>query len=305
MKYSNIFWGVILITLGVLIALRNLDIFFFSWHSIWRLWPLIFVFWGIAILPIKGAIKLILTVIAIIIGVLILANSPDPYFHWRSVWPDRDTEKEKVEEYPYDKQHFSEEYSPEILNVRLNLDAAAGDFRINGVTSQLFEMDCEGNTGPYNVNTKTNNNTSVIDIHHTKFIGRSNLTNDVWLMLNPEPVWKMKIDVGAAKIDMDLTPFKTEFIDIDGGASSIELKLGNKSQKIKLNIDAAAAGIKIRIPSESVCEVQTSTILSGKDLDGFNKIDRGLYQTPNFSDSANQIIISIDAAVSGLKIERY
>ena len=35
------------------------------------------------------------------------------------------------------------------------------------------------------------------------------------------------------------------------------------------------------------------------------KIKSGLYQTPNFSDSSNQIFIEVDAAVSGLKVERY
>ena len=50
MKKGNIFWGVVLVTIGVLFALRNFDIFFFSWHGIWRLWPLIFVFWGMMII---------------------------------------------------------------------------------------------------------------------------------------------------------------------------------------------------------------------------------------------------------------
>jgi hypothetical protein len=305
MKYGNIFWGIILITLGVLFALRNFDIFFFSWHSIWRLWPLIFVFWGIAILPVKSIIKLILTVVTVVIGVLILTTNPGPYFGWNNIWNNRYSDEKEYQEHPYDKQHFYEEFSDETEYAKLNLDAAAGDFQLKGTTSQLFELDCEGNTGPYSVTTKQSGETKIIDIHHTRLIGRKNITNDVWLSLNTNPIWKMNVDVGAARIDMDLSPFKTESIEIDGGASSIELKLGSKYKSTRVNIDAAAAGIKIKVPAESACEVKTSTILSGRDLDGFNKISNGIYQTPNFSDSANQIIITVDAAVSGLKVMRY
>jgi len=59
------------------------------------------------------------------------------------------------------------------------------------------------------------------------------------------------------------------------------------------------------VPTASAVEINTSTILASKDFDGFNKIKNGLYQTPNYSDSANHIYIDIDAAVSELKVERY
>jgi hypothetical protein len=111
--------------------------------------------------------------------------------------------------------------------------------------------------------------------------------------------------VGAADLEMDLTPFKVQKIDIDGGACAIQLKLGDKYKKTYVKIDAGASGIEIKVPATSACEVTTNTILSGHDLDGFNKISKGLYQTPNFSNSAHQIVIDIDAAVSGVEVKRY
>jgi hypothetical protein len=145
-----------------------------------------------------------------------------------------------------------------------------------------------------------------IDIEHKHRINRKgNISNEVWLALNPNPVWKFTMDVGAAKVEMDLTPFKIEKMDIDGGAAKIELKLGDKFPKTRVIIDAGASAIEIKVPYKSAVEVQTSTILSSRDFEDFNKIKSGLYQTPNFSDSANQIFIEVDAAVSGLKVKRY
>jgi hypothetical protein len=95
-----------------------------------------------------------------------------------------------------------------------------------------------------------------------------------------------------------------ERVDIDGGASKISLKLGAKSSYTKVTIDAGASGIDIEVPFESACEIKTNTVLSSRNIDGFNKISDGLYQTPNFSDAASQIIIEIDAAVSGVEVKR-
>jgi hypothetical protein len=308
MKYGKIFWGVILITLGVLFAMRNLDIVFFSWRSVFRLWPLIFVFWGIALLPVKSMLKLLLTVITVVIGIVILANNPVSYNGWFQWWPDTYSYEREydAEDYPWKKQEFGENYNPNMKNATLNLNAAAGDFNLQGITSQLFEFETEGNTGPYSVITKVvNKETIAIDFNHKRFTGHGNLEHKVWMRLNDNPVWKINIDVGAANFDLDLTPFRIEKIDIDGGASAIELKLGNKYHKTHVNIDAGASDINIKVPETMACEVRTHTILSGKELDGFNKIKMGLYQTPDFLTSSGQVLIDIDAAVSDISVERY
>ena len=35
MSYKKIFWGIILITIGILIMLKNLNLIWFSWQSLW------------------------------------------------------------------------------------------------------------------------------------------------------------------------------------------------------------------------------------------------------------------------------
>ncbi|MCF8367668.1 MAG: cell wall-active antibiotics response protein [Bacteroidales bacterium] len=307
MKYGNIFWGVILITLGILIALRNMDVFFFSWSSIFRLWPLIFVFWGIALLPIKSMVKLLLTVGTVLIGLLILVNNPGRSFHFFQIWPHSySIESDSDDEESWSEQYFDEDFEGSFENATLNIDAAAGEFSLRGVTSKLFEFETKGNTGLYSAKTrKVDENNVVVDFTHEQYKGRRHIENKVWMHINDGPVWEMNIDVGAAEIDMDLSNFKVKRIDIDGGASSIKLKLGDQIDKTIVNIDAGASGIKIKIPFESACEIHTNTILTGRSFDDFNKIENGLYQTPNFSDSANQIFIDVDAAISGVKVERY
>jgi hypothetical protein len=312
MKKGEIFWGILLLTLGVLFLFRNLDIFNFSIGSLLRLWPLIFVFWGISLLPVKQGIKLLLVGITILLGILILSFAPhhdNQWFEWKTDefyndWNDEDEAYERDEEETSKPQDFSELYDSVVTTAKLNLDAAAGKFYIKNPTAKLFELNNEGDADPYIINTTLNDSAAIIYVKHKNKVHSRDLKNSAWLALNPGPVWNLDINVGAAELDMDVTPYKIEQIDIDGGASKIDLKLGSGCKYTHVNIDAGASGITIRVPYESACELHTNTVLSARDIVGFNKISGGLYQTPNFTDSINQIIIEIDAAVSSLEVKR-
>jgi hypothetical protein len=305
MKSENLFWGVILITLGVLIGLRNFDIFYFTWGSLFRLWPLLLVFVGISLLPVKSGLKVVLTFIAIAVGILILASNPRSGSLWWN-WTDKVKIEKEPEEQRWIEQDLQEDFQEGTTNAVLRLDAAAGYFVLDGVTSGLYAFEIEGNSGLFEATTRQpNEHTTIIRLNQKDFRARGNLKSTVMMKLNDIPVWDFNVNAGAAKIEMDLTPFIVEKVNIDGGASAIELKIGERSNRTQIKIQAGASGISIKVPETSACEIDTKTVLSSKNMLGFNQIESGLYQTPNFSDSVNQIHIQIDAAVSGVKIERY
>lgn len=309
MKKGDIFWGALLLILGSLLLLRNFDLFNFSIRSLLRLWPLIFVFWGIAVLPVKQGIKFILFGLTILLGVLILAFTPQRdfgWFSWHDWHDDIDYEYKSNDQDDEESngQDYSDIYDSAIAFARLDLNAAAGKFYIRNHTSKLFEFENEGNSDPYIITTSLEDSTAIIHVKHKDHIRNKDLDNSAWLSLNPGPVWDLDIDVGAADLEIDVSDFKVERVDIDGGASKIALKLGSKCKFTKVNIDAGASGINIEVPYESACEIKTNTVLSSRNIDGFNKISGGLYQTPNFTDAANQILIEIDAAVSGVEVKR-
>ena len=85
----------------------------------------------------------------------------------------------------------------------------------------------------------------------------------------------------------------------------MELTLGDLYPETDITVDAGAASIEINIPASSSCELNTSTVLSSREIKGFQKIENGLYRTPDFSDNNKKIYIEIDAAVSSVKIHRY
>jgi hypothetical protein len=307
MKAKNVIWGLILVLIGVLFILKNLDIIYFSWYSIWKLWPVVLVIIGVAILPIKDVYKIILTVVVLIAAGFFLVSMPDSrnwndrgFFH-----RDRDKIDKKDDPVTIDQRIF-EAFDTTITSAELIFDAAAGNFKIEEPTEELFEFQREGNFGRYNYSIKEleTKREVRIELEEGRVIS-GDLKNRVAIKLNPNPVWDLKVDVGAANIELDLSEFRISLLDIDGGASSINIKLGDLHPDCKLKINSGASSINIKVPERFACEVNTSTVLSSKELPGFNKVSSGTYVTDDFSDKSENIVIDVEAAVSSLNIERY
>ena len=83
MKSKNLFLGILLLFIGVISLLASLDVIDFSWRIAWKLWPMLFIFVGIAILPIKEWLRALLLLATLAVGMLLYQHeaSKDPR-HW-------------------------------------------------------------------------------------------------------------------------------------------------------------------------------------------------------------------------------
>lgn len=330
MKYKHIFWGTVLITIGSLFFLKNLELIYFDWRAVLRLWPLLLILWGVSILPVRAFIKLILSFAAILLTLLFIYANPQSfkYSHWNlwDLWSDSQNQnelrwedkedrnqdqppenvQENTEETAWDEQSFTEPFDAAIDKAVVRFDAAVGEFSINEPTDELLDFSKKGNLGPYKIISKTFDDKKIIALDLEKnFFRGSNLRNIASIKLNENPLWDMEIDVGAADMDLDLSRFRINQVIIDGGASAISLKLGDMYEKSIISIDAGASSIQISVPESSGCLVDFDTFLSRKTLNGFEKTESGTYKTENYNDAKNKVIINLDAAVSSFNIDRY
>jgi hypothetical protein len=261
---------------------------------------------GVTILPVKDGIKIALTIVVLIAGAILLVSLPQKS-SWFDRWSFNDRRDRIDDKEPLDiDQRIFESYDSTINEAYLSFEAAAGNFRIEKETGELFEFEREGNLGRYNYSIKDLGDKREIRIELEEGrVARGNLKNRVAMKLNPNPVWDIKVEVGAASIDMDLSMFKVSKLDINGGASSINIRLGVLHDDCKIKINSGASSVTIKVPEEFACEVNTSTVLSSKDLKGFDKVADGTYVTPDFADKSKNIVIEIEAAVSSFIVERY
>ena len=312
MKYKHLFWGLILIAIGMLFILNNFGAIHFNWFSFWRLWPVILLFWGITILPVKDLVKYVLLGIVIVSMFLIINrlpegrpwfwhfHHPDNSFRWE--WDDEDNGTTKT----FSEQNLSVPFDSLSTKGILSLDAAAGNFKMNGPTDEFMAFTKNGDIGNYELTTKDITGGKKITLKLQEGTSRHSIRkNEVNIRLNPKPAWNLDLNIGAAAADFDLSDYKIDTANFSAGASSMEVKLGDLNPKTVLEFNAGASSIHVRVPKTSGCQVTSESFLVSKSLDGFENKGNHIYQTPNFNNTKSKIYITIKTAVSSIEVERY
>jgi len=306
MKPSHIFWGLLFVGLGLLVLINNFTNILMDWATIWKLWPLTIVLIGLSILIKHNYGKSVIAGLAAVVLALAIFASFKTATHFMS--NDFNIDFGDVANHEYATTEFNEYYDSTLTYATLNFDAGAGTFNITDTTNNLIYAITEGHRNNYKLKRLDRDSSSIIDFDMgDKAIFRfgNNYKNKVDIALNSKPVWDMYINVGAASMDLDFTQFKTKYVDIDMGAASINIKLGDLYPETKLSVDAGASDINIFIPIESGCKIFTDGALSSKHFSEFKKIDSDNYQTENFNEAANKVFIDIDCGVSSISVDRY
>jgi len=190
----------------------------------------------------------------------------------------------------------------------LAVDGAAGTFIIGDTTDQLLAASTRSNMVAYDLKVERGSDSTEawLKLRETgvKWRGPRG-QNRAEIRLNDRPSWEIDLDVGAARVDADLTAFAVTKVSIDAGASSIHLKLGTRAERTDVRVDAGASSIRIAVPESVGCEVRLDGALSSKHLDGFQSVGSGKHRTENYESSDKKISIVIDAGVSSIRVSRY
>ncbi len=308
MSYRKIFWGLLLVLIGVLFILKNTGVLFFTWRSMWHLWPVILILWGISIIPVKDWIKLLLSFVTVVVTFFAVQQyGPKDNHKWNWEWNDRNDRNNNDEDNVASYNNImSEDYDSLTKFATLKLNIGVGKFRIGDTTNKLIEVKHDNDNANYSMTAKVEDSLTVIDLSLDK--GEFNdgkMNNNVNMKLNPNPIWDLDLNVGAAEVDFDLSGFKTRNLKIQGGASDIDIKIGAALPLTDLKLEAGAASITLRVPESAGCEIISNTFMSSKDFKGFTKVANQKYQTPNFATSTNKIMINLQAGVARVDVVRY
>lgn len=299
MKLSSLFWGVLFVLIGGLFLLNNLGVLNVDWTTVWRLWPMILVFWGLSILignrrPPWYAVLLMVVLMVFMVAAFAATQ-----------WWDGEFEGDPGDAFT---QSFEEPMAPKTEHATFRLQSGAGKFYIRDTTTQLVKAQTEVGFGKYNLSREQSDNSTEITLD---FRGRSKnwnfgrTRNRADIQLNTAPSWSVYIDVGAASTDFDLSPYKVEELRLNAGASSLKVRLGNRSEEARVRIKTGASSTRVEVPESVGCEVRLQTALSGKRIRGFEKISSNRYQTSNFDEAARKIYIDVEAGVSQITVDRY
>lgn len=298
MRPGRIFWGVALVSLGLLVLAHKAGVMTPKWSIALGLWPLVLVLWGIGLLVGGKMVRLIAAGVSGIVLAYFLAALVTTSF-----WDEGDDD-----ELANSSQSFVVSADTAVKRARFVLDSGAGAFTIADTSMHLFFAEVESNIGMYAFDEagQGEDRTYTMSLEgKRKGFRLGHHTNQVTARLNAAPVWDLEMNIGAAKLTCDLTPFRVEHLEINGGASSMKITLGDKAPVTNVRIAAGASSITLYVPESAACEVDLETALSSKHFPGFTRSGEGVYRTENFGTAKNTISVSIEAGVSSIKVERY
>jgi hypothetical protein len=295
MSNGRLFWGTFLLSTGILVLLDRLGWFSVGMSGAWRLWPVVLLLLGIALLVGRKSVRYALAAGAGLVLAILISG-----LFSKGWWGDDDWGR-------VTEQQFQQEVNPGTTHASVHVESGAGKFRIGDTTAALVHATTRTDLGEYDFSHESSEGSQRVELSMVEgrrgyFLGRS--VNTVEMQLNAAPEWDIDLDVGAASVKADLSAFNVRTVSVDAGAASVDLTLGSRAETTDVGVNAGASSIHITVPESTGCEIRADAPLSRKKFPGFESLGSGRWRTENFATAGRKISISIDAGVSSLSVRR-
>ncbi|MGV3761131.1 LiaI-LiaF-like domain-containing protein [Parapedobacter sp.] len=316
MNKEKLSWGLILLFVGGVLLLDNLDVIDFYWRSVFSMWPVILIIIGVNLLvPKKGignAISIVVTVAAL--AFLAFRGTFPPHGNWwmfdHNDWKsERRISSPSREAGELSNGVFTHAYDNSITTANLHIKGGAVEYEIKGLTDELFHAEATSTIGGHQLETTTNGSNAdlTFSMRDTKK-GDWNMRdgeNRAEIRLNRNPEWRISLDMGAGAAEFDLTPYKVASLSFNGGAASFEAKLGTPLEETIITAESGVASVEIEIPRAAACKIIIKSGLSSKDFPGFTKQADGSYTTEGYEGASNRFLINLKGGLSSFAVKRY
>jgi len=301
MRANRTFVGVLLVLLGLGLALANFGYLELNWHLILKFWPLLLVFAGISFLTSQSKLRWILVgVTGLLIIVWLVAAFAIGWDTFSQIFSNHHHRVTQV---------LTENLTKQVQSATLSLNSGAGRFSVSsGDSDKLVQAVARTDIGQYTMSKRVTGNHEDVTLelqNADHSFPWNHKENNLELLVNPDIIWKFKIDVGASSVVLDMSNILAREARIEAGASSIKIKLGEKLDTMDLQIEAGASSIEIQYPHFAGLQILDHAEMSSKILGNFVKVGEDLYQSPNFSSTKNKIFVSLDAGVSSIRFKEY
>lgn len=126
----------------------------------------------------------------------------------------------------------------------------------------------------------------------------------------PNPITAERVDIesGVSKFDaLNLSNLNFEKLTFSGGVGAYKLDFGGTLQRSgKVKVQVGLGSVTILLPKETPARVEFEDHwFAGFDLDdGFRRVKKGIYETPNYKDAAARLTIGLEAGLGSVKVRQ-
>jgi len=124
--------------------------------------------------------------------------------------------------------------------------------------------------------------------------------------LNTRVEYDLALDAGSGSYEFDLRRFNLRSLALDAGSGSIRLTLPEAGQ-YRFKLEAGSGSISMHVPEGVAVRVEYEAGSGSLNAPGLSKVGGdgrdGTYESANFSESGDYVIIELDGGSGGVTIQ--
>ena len=123
------------------------------------------------------------------------------------------------------------------------------------------------------------------------------------LRLNPDMPLELQIESGASEARLNLKDLQVRELNIETGASSTDVTLPANAGMTHVNVESGASSVNIKVPDGVAARIETEAIAVGIDIDNqrFPK-SNGVYTSPGYAEAQNKVDIRVSMGAGSIKV---
>ncbi|EOC99877.1 hypothetical protein L21TH_2080 [Caldisalinibacter kiritimatiensis] len=189
----------------------------------------------------------------------------------------------------------------------LNLAVGAGNLKISSSKDNLVHGFISNPKVTSEVKYKNNDRDVTVTFKSPNFkttdFGEISKGDKYDLYLNKEITWDIDADIGAMDGHLDFSNVKIDNLDIDCGASDLEVVFGDTTKRTSVDIDAGVSDVELTFPENVGVKIDLDGGLKNSNLKELNWIrDNDYYISPNYDEADKKIDVSIDLGIGQLVV---
>lgn len=128
--------------------------------------------------------------------------------------------------------------------------------------------------------------------------------NEWNIQLSSGLTWDLELNAGALEGQLNLTDVPLKEVDLQLGAGDVNLIMGGNGVKTRVDADAGAAQLTLRVVGDTGISIDFDGTLSQTNLKemGYSLVN-GRYVSPNYDEASSKIDVDLDMAVGEFRLE--
>ena len=124
------------------------------------------------------------------------------------------------------------------------------------------------------------------------------------MQLSRLPDYAFDLNTGAADVELDLRDFKASRVDLDIGASSVNITLPGGGGTTEVRVNGGASSVKLTVPAGVAARVRSQSGLSSLSVDMTRFPKSGdYYVSPDYNTAANRVDIELHTGASSISVK--